>query len=122
LSYRKPENKILLETREEEKARQERERQAKDAAIDKCWAACEAGDVSTIKELYQTGLLPNLVAIMAGACNEGWLVATRCLLELGADPNEMPTFSLSACRSLDMFKLLAEFGMDLKLEGNNIVE
>ena len=42
---------------------------------------------------------------------------THCLLELGADPNDVGILSMRKCHSLDIFTLLAEFGLDFKKGG-----
>lgn len=102
----------------------EGEGRAKASAWEKYNTACEVGDVATIKNIYHTAQIApsHHLAMMTTSICKGWLVATRCLAELGVDPSQIPLISIKHCRSLEIFKLLAEFGVDFKVEGNDILE
>ena len=101
------------------------EQQESQVAKTECEAACEAGDIQRVKEIFQMGLLGqiDLTSMMTWTVSEGWLEPTRCLLELGADPNKISVISLAEhCPSLDMFKLLAAFGMSYSTSQRNVLE
>ena len=101
---------------------QQREKERKIARTE-CEDACEAGDIEQIKAIFQSGRLDQSDAqnIIIWTIGENMLEPTRCLLEQGVDANAVPTWRLGKCRSLSMFKLLAEFGHDFKTQQRNIL-
>lgn len=120
------------ETQEEREYRLEREREDQIwyAMWEKYNSACAVDDIATIEEMYQeemyqTGQLgpENLNTMMVNSIHKGSLAVTRFIItKLGADPNEIPLSSIRECRSLDMFKLLADHGLDFKSKGNDVLE
>jgi len=100
---------------------QEREREA---ARSKCVDACDAGDIDQIRDIIRGGQLTqlDLDRIMHRAVRKGLLEPTRCLLEGGADAKSMPLPRADSWQSsLEMFKLLAEFGINYNSEQINIL-
>ena len=64
----------------------------------------------------------NVKTLLQRAIIKGWVEATRCLLEQGVDPKMMSLIILAKqCRSVAIFQLLAEFGMDFKSGEENIL-
>jgi hypothetical protein len=57
-----------------------------------------------------------------GQLGKTLLEPTRCLLEHGADAKAVQMWRLDKCRSLAMFKLLAEFGHDYNALQHNILQ
>lgn len=101
------------------------EEQARVAVTTEWEAACKAGDIQRTKEIFHIGPLGQneLDSMMHWSVYEGLLEPTQCLLELGADPKKVSVISLAEyCPSLDMFKLLAEFGLDYNNPQRNILE
>jgi hypothetical protein len=95
----------------------------REVARSKCYDASEAGNIDQIRDIIQCGQLEqeDLNTILYWAVGEGLLEPTRCLLEGGADAERMLVPIRFSCQSLEMFKLLAKFGMNLNLEQINIL-
>ena len=99
--------------------------EALDAFFNNNWAACEAGDVPRIKEIYKQSEqyleLTHLLTITTISIRRGWAPATQCMLELGVEPLDIPLVSIAACRNLETFKVLAEYGYDFR-KANGILQ
>lgn len=108
-------------TYKEEMARHMRD--PRNIAVGKCDLAAERGDIATIKQVFQTGQLDHTYVpqLLRRWFSSERLAAMRYLLELGADPNEPPLILIDKGCSLAKLKLLAEFGLDVKPEGRNII-
>jgi hypothetical protein len=107
-------------------ARWEQIQQLREAALEKCWMACETGDLNQFNNQIQESFThlgdANVKTMLQRTIKKSWLEATRCLLEQGADPKAMPLIILAKeCRSVAMLQLLAEFGMDYKSGELNIL-
>lgn len=117
-----PENDLIAKKDRAESWK--RQQDLREAARAKCYDACEAGDIDQLKDILTSEQLNDAEknALMRWAIDEGLLEPTRCLLEHEADPKMMPLRTLgSSCRSLEMFKLLAEFGINYKSDQDNIL-
>jgi hypothetical protein len=93
-------------------------------AVDDCWDACEAGDLAQVEEIFRTRQLNREDAqwLINASLDEKHLIIARFLLEQGADPKEVSLSILrSADCSLDMLKLLAEFGLDFETIGHEFL-
>jgi hypothetical protein len=90
----------------------------REAARSKCYDACKAGDLDQIRDVIRGGQISqlHLDRIMHSTVREGLLEPTRCLLEGGADAKSMPLPTPDSCQSVEMFKLLAEFGLNYNSE------
>lgn len=118
----KPDGASQAPLEESEGAILERIEKSREAALEKCWTACEAGYLSQIKESFEHLGDINVKRLLRRTIERNWLEATRCLLEQGADPNTFGSIMLSKdCRSLAMFQLLGEFGMDYQTKRKNIL-
>jgi hypothetical protein len=109
---------------ESEGARRVREQELGQVALEKCRIACETRDLDQIKESFEQLRLGkhNVMYLLHKTILMPWLEATRYMLEHGADPNQIALITLSQkCRSIAMFQLLADFGMDYKSEQWNIL-
>ena len=92
------------------------------AASEECWVACQTGNFGLIRESFSQLGDVNAQSLLNRTVCRDMLEATRCLLELGVDPNTMPLSTLTRrCRSLDIYQLLAEFGKNYKSEKLNIL-
>ena len=81
--------------------------------------ACDADDLPRIRKLLATTSFNS--RDITGAFDESQSVhVLRCLLEHGADANQMA--STIHVPSLDVFKLLARFGYDVKANGHLILQ
>jgi hypothetical protein len=101
----------------------EEERAALGDVIRRCKDACEAGDVSQIEKFFQSGQLNQddankCLLYTFGSMN---VEAARCLLESGAEASSIPLGRLVQVCDLDMLKLFAEFGLDVKTVGHNFL-
>ena len=96
--------------------------ESQEAALEECWAACQTGNFGLIRESFGQLGDANANKLLDQTICRDLFEATRCLLELGVDPNTMPLSTLTTyCRSLDMYQLLAEFGMKFKSGEQNIL-
>ena len=97
---------------------------ALDAFLNNNWEACKSGDVPRIKEIYHQAEeyleLTHLLTITTICIRRGWAPATKCMLEFGVEPNDIPIVSIAACRNLETFKVLAEYGYDFR-KANDIL-
>ena len=97
---------------------------ALDAFLNNNWEACKAGDVPRIKEIYYQAEkyleLTHLLTITTISVRQGWAPATKCMLELGVEPNDIPIASIAACRDLETLKVLVEFGFQFR-KANDIL-
>jgi hypothetical protein len=96
----------------------------REVASSKCYDASKAGDIYQIRDIIRGGQFEqeDLDTILYWAVGEGLLEPTRCLLEGGADAKSMPLPRADSCQSsLEMFKLLAEFGINYNSEQINIL-
>jgi hypothetical protein len=108
-------------------AERERVQQSRRAALEKCWSACETGDMNQFNDIIQEffGQLgdANIKTLLDRTVIGGWVEATRCLLQQGAD---LKSVSLSIialrCRSVEMLELLLEYGLDYTSAHVNILE
>lgn len=105
----------------------ERLQQSRKAALEKCWTACETGDIiqfnNQIQEtLGELGDASMHTLLQRTIIRKGWLEGTRCLLEHEADPKVIPFVSLirAGC-SVAMLQLLADFGKDYKSEEDPVL-
>jgi len=98
--------------------------EALDAFLNNNWEACKAGDVRRIREIYKQSeryfSLTHLLTITTISVRHGWAPATQCMLEFGVEPNDIPIVSIAACRNLETFKVLAEYGYDFR-KANDIL-
>lgn len=83
-------------------------------------SACRQRNLAHIRQLFSTTLLGGDDATQALADAIPHQELTRFLLEQRADPNSLTR--LSAIRSLDIIKLLVEFGYDLALTGHLVLQ
>lgn len=99
------------------------EQEVRNAVLEEFWAACDAGDLDRIRELYETTPFIRTVAYIY-VTSESVLNSPEvihCLFELGVDPRV--TYDLAKeCYTLKTFKIFAEFGLDFKAEGHEILE
>lgn len=95
--------------------------------MEEVWDACDDGNANRLKELFKSlDLMPNDVQM----CLEGLLfdnphptAGVVCvLLDNGASTEDLPTTLLRNCRSVEVFQLLAEKGMEFKSTGHEILE
>lgn len=90
-----------------------------DELVQELKLACDEDDIPRIAHLLTTTSLDSDDAI--DAITEEHSVRTmQCLLEHGADANQMA--SRLRVPSLDVFKLLARFGYDVKANGHLILQ
>ncbi|KAH8803451.1 ankyrin repeat-containing domain protein [Xylogone sp. PMI_703] len=104
----------------------ERAENLRKATLEKCLAACESGDIIQLNNHVEESLgklsKENMTTLLERTIAEGWLEGIRCLLEHGADPNTMLWITtLRKYYSLDLLKLLAEYGMNYN-SGENALE
>ncbi|KAI0120927.1 hypothetical protein BJ170DRAFT_645622 [Xylariales sp. AK1849] len=98
---------------------------ASKSAMDELWDACETGNADRVRELFETSTLE---AEDAHTCLGALVLenigvdVTRALLDNGASAKRIRPPELRNCRSIDVFRLLAENGLDFKSEGHEILE
>ena len=94
-------------------------------AAEELHEACKTNDLARIQELFRTKPLSDADAtneLKRGLGSGSEATPTpriRCLLEHGADLNVL---GIRDIKSLDVFKLLAEFGFDIKTEAHLILQ
>ena len=111
----------MVSTKSDAKERSHQPIELDSAAVDELRLACKAKDPKRVRELLDNG---SITAEDATAClEETWrdLPLMRLLLEHGADP--------AACasryyirQSFDLIKLLAEFGLDISINGHLVLQ
>lgn len=94
-------------------------------ALEKCNRACKAGDIEQVQEILRSGDLytADLKQLMFWTTGYVSLEVTRCLLEHGADAKCISASTLVGeehlYSSLELFKLLASFGLDYNSSSDN---
>lgn len=87
--------------------------------------ADNAEQIEALLEMKKNALDPvDMDDLLCRAVNRSHLASARCLLELGANPNEAGDFSAPKCQRdhlVEMLQLLVEFGLDLKQKGRSIL-
>lgn len=88
-------------------------------ALDELRAACTAGRLDEVEEMFNTGRMSAEDASKAleEAVND--LAILRCLLEHGADPQAL---ELRVVKSIETLKLLAGYGYDFEKQGHLILQ
>lgn len=82
--------------------------------------ACEADDISRVRELFATRPLNEHDATVCSFQTSPSLSLMRCLLENGASFANY--LKINPPPSLDMVKLFVEFGYDVKGEGHKMLQ
>jgi hypothetical protein len=102
----------------------EKTKKARQLAFTKFRTACEAGDITQTEEIFQSGQLDrtDIQSLLDWSIEKALVEPTRWLLEHGADAKTMYWRNLEKCHSLDIFKLLANFGLDYNTKKHNILQ
>lgn len=83
--------------------------------------ACSANDSQRLQELLDSGTVTRADANACLEFTKDQLPLMRMLLQHGADPAVCATTRLMK-RSIDLVKLLVEFGYDIKINGHDILQ
>jgi hypothetical protein len=91
--------------------------------MDAIFAALEAGRYDQVDDAFRTGQLrPNTSkTLLQRAVSNSWTEAVDLLLRHGVPPTSMHILHLSKCHSLEIFKLLAQYGWPVKQEGHLVI-
>ncbi|CAJ2512183.1 Uu.00g051980.m01.CDS01 [Anthostomella pinea] len=84
--------------------------------------AVRVGDGQRIRTLCSLGKVDAAAATEALKSLKHPADVLRALLEHGADANQVPLHVLRRCHDLETFKLLAEYGLDIKSKDHEILE
>jgi len=97
-------------------------------AVQKLESACRANDVERVRELFQTTPLAaadatdRLDSLDDESPRLPYISLMRCLLENGADTNDLYFDCVERDRVLDVMKMFAEHGYDVKAKGHSILQ
>jgi hypothetical protein len=94
---------------------------ANDDKVRELSAACSANDGQRLRELLDSGSITRANATACLDMTLAKLPLMRMLLEHGADPAACATPRCMK-RSIDLVKLLVEFGYDIKINGHCILQ
>lgn len=95
----------------------ERIEQSREAALEKCFSACETRGLnqfnSHIQEFFGLFRDGNVERLFRRVIEMGWVEGTRSLLKQGADPKLISmAFLARNCHSVNILELLAEYNLD----------
>lgn len=91
--------------------------------MDAFLAALEAGRYDQVDDAFQTGQLRPDTAylLLQHSVSNSWPEAVELLLRRGVSPTTISIIQLSKCRSLETFKLLAQYQWPFKQQGHLIM-
>lgn len=91
--------------------------------VERFWAAVDNEDIKTLSECFDENTELASRVDLDDAVAQNLVKSTRCMLEHGVDPNEAVNVinGLGKCRSMEIFSMLLEFGMDFKPFGADLL-
>lgn len=99
----------------------ERLQKSREEALSKCWTACQNSDTSQIKDLFTSLGNQNVDMLLQRTVFRNLVEATKCLLEQGADPKDLPLISVVEQCDVAMLQLLANFGIEYRSTEQNML-
>jgi hypothetical protein len=94
--------------------------------LEEYWAACDAGNADRVRELFQTSAIkPEHAQFCLDTTYDEENISIdilRVLLDNGASATHIYAPSLKDTHSIDVYRFLAENGLDFKKGGHELLE